>query len=331
MKNSTENTEKQPISIDAACRIARHLDAVLNDPDTPKDLRQDIRVAVNELFNESEGDNNKITDTFGYIRDCLLADGDNAEAIQQFHQINETTVDPVIDELYSIAENAPRQIKQYLLDHIFEKTGMSVSIEDEPPNITDLSLPELLSAAIKHPDMPDKLRVDLWNWFANEVNSEFGDSDSPEWFAAALGIKNYRREASQPIESKTSKIRSTGLFEVDPQLQAAKPIIDRLIDASGDEDLTVDALVCLLEMVARQRDFERADFINAVQSYAFSWTVGFDEAFLAYKEKLDCSSLTPEQAESIEQGESDEESETYRAATVDAHSIRKLDPMLGKQ
>ena len=214
-------------------------------------------------------------------------------------------------------------IKNALLAYATD--GFTVGTEQFEPKESELSLPELLSAAIKHPDMPENLRVDLWNTFANEVGAEQGDMDSPEWFAAALGIKNYRREADEPPTRNSLRIPSTGLFEVDPRLKAVKPLVDRIINYSAEEDLTVNALICLLESISQQKDFERAYFIDAIQSYAFCWTRDFDKMFEAYKANLDCSNHAPEQSESTEQ------SETYHAATVETHSSHKLDPMLGKQ
>ena len=331
MENSTENTKQPKLSPDDYQFFTKHLLAIMNHPNAPESLQKGILEGIELLENEVsiKADNPFV------IKNALLAyatDGFTVDT-EQF----EPKETDVISELYAVAENAPRETKQYLLDYIFEKTGMSVEITDEPPSIADLSLPELLSAAIKHPDMPDNLRVDLWNTFANEIAAEQGDMDSPEWFAAALGIKNYHRATDAPERGKSFKIPSTGLFEVDPRLQTVKPLVDRIINYSAEEDLTVNALICLLESISQQKDFDRVYFIDAVQSYAFCWTRDFDKMFEAYKANLDCSNHAPEQSESTEQNESTEQDEsteqreTYRAATVEAHSSHKLDPMLGKQ
>ena len=298
-KNSTE--EKQPKLSPADYQFfTKHLSAIMNHPNAPESLQQGILKGIELLENEVsiKADNPHV------IKNALLAYATDGFTVgtEQF----EPKETDVISELYSVAENAPRETKRYLLDYIFEKTGVSVEITDAPPSIEDLSLPELLSAAIKHPDMPDNLRVDLWNWLANDIAAEQGDMDSPEWFAAALGIKNYRRKASEQPTREPFKIRSTGLFEVDPRLKAIKPLVDRIINYSAEEDLTVNALICLLESISQQKDFERAYFIDAIQSYAFCWTRDFDKMFEAYKANLDCSRLAPGESESTEQNEPEE-------------------------
>jgi hypothetical protein len=182
--------EQRPISIDAASRIAEHTAEILNDPETPKEFRHDIRIAVSELFNYNDGDNNKITDTFGYIRDCLLSAGGCGDAIKELHKQTATAAEKLNDtitELYSIAENAPPAGKRLHLDCIFEKTGVAVDFNaDAPKTSEDLSLPELLSKVLKHPDLPEKLQMNIWN----DINDSHNiDPDSPEYMAVALGLE----------------------------------------------------------------------------------------------------------------------------------------------
>ena len=319
--NNTENSteQKQPKLSPADFQFfTKHLLAIMNHPNAPEALQKGILEGIELLENEVsiKADNPHV------IKNALLAyatDGFTVDT-EQF----EPKETDVISELYAVAENAPREVKRYLLDYIFEKTGVSVEITDEPPSIADLSLPELLSAAIKHPDMPENLRVDMWNWFANEVNAEIGDSDSPEWFASVLGIKNYRRKESEQPACNPFKIGET-VWTENPEFKGVKPLIDELLRAGECDDDFTNAFICLLEAIKKRDKLDILNFIDAVQSYAFSWTVGFDQAFEAYKAKLDCSRLAPEQNESTEQRE------TYHAATVETHSTRKLDPMLGKQ
>jgi hypothetical protein len=182
-KNNTE--QQRPISIDAACRIAEHTAAILTDAETPKEFRHDLRLAVSELFNSTDGDSNKITDTFGYIRDCLLSAGGNADAIKEMHNLTATAAEKINDttaELYSIAENAPHVVRRHLLDCIFEKTGVAVDFNADAPNIEDLSLPELLSKVLKHPDLPTK----LYNVMTDELVENDVETDSPEWILGSL-------------------------------------------------------------------------------------------------------------------------------------------------
>jgi hypothetical protein len=50
----------------------------------------------------------------------------------------------------------------------------------------DSSLPELLSKVLKHPDLPEKLQMRIWN----EINNSHDiDPDSPEYMTVALGLE----------------------------------------------------------------------------------------------------------------------------------------------
>ena len=463
MENSTETTTKQPISIDAANRIAAHLEAAMNDREAPADLRQGLREAVTLLFNDMKTDQDSVSDTFSYIRDVLLAFGENRQAITDAQAVVQNELAAA---LYVLIHNpkTPAAIKDYVRDYIV--SDMACFLDWDKPEIiraavtafdenrTEPTHPDAiqqeferqnepaqrkstaptavektaarqlivnLTAVLNYPNLPrrfdynlkreiveleskpDYISQRLFDWFKatfpedtaeiqadivseasekdinkrfarvnerarrapelqpisfaeaakladclsailknelvpesiyNTISDEFCDMHSYVADASEMDEPEFLRDVllafsgnSEDVLSgqKSLKIPSTGLFEVDPRLKAIKPLVDQIINYSAEEDLTVNALICLLESISQQKDFERAYFIDAIQSYAFCWTRDFDKMFEAYKANLDCSNHAPEQSESAEQGE------TYHAAQDKTHSNHKLDPMLGKQ
>jgi hypothetical protein len=55
-------------------------------------------------------------------------------------------------------------------------------------NESILTLPELLSAVLKHPDLPEHFRDRIFHYLANECMNAHGDCESPEYIAACLGM-----------------------------------------------------------------------------------------------------------------------------------------------
>jgi hypothetical protein len=182
---------KQGISEESAGDLADFLSAVLRHPDTPQELCNAIGEEVCAMSNDLTTP--EYTNSKEYIKNVLLASLGKAENEQleetDGDQVDEQTeenplVEPIVNELYEIAENAPHPVKRFILDYIFDKTGIAVDCEPEY-TIEVSELAEAISFVLKHPDTPEILRRAVGDITCSTFQSTI-DYDTPEMIERGL-------------------------------------------------------------------------------------------------------------------------------------------------
>lgn len=152
-----ENTMKEKISKESAAEIAHHLSAVLNHPDTPSELYNDIVERVCDMANMSPLSDTSNDDKPEYLTKVLLAFGYNFESVKELYL--EPTGNSIIPKSsMSVNPKFPRKDLRISFGKAFQeaKEHLDVIIDESEHEDYFLAALASLFGIIKEQDGIDK-------------------------------------------------------------------------------------------------------------------------------------------------------------------------------
>jgi hypothetical protein len=329
-------TPKPKLTAEEVKYFSEHLSAVMTHENAPQSLKDGILEGISML--ESEVD--VYADNPHVIKEAITAyatDGFTVELEKE-----KPLVEPIIEELYEIAENAPKAAKRFILDYVFEKTG--IAVDSDPDYYIEVSeLAEAISLVAKHPDTPFRMRRSIQDDIC-EINSLI-DMDAPESIQRALdayhetneeetennrvaeAIKRDREvaaklfgndendENSKATLQKQRILPDTQMVVINPQYDKLKRLVEDFFTLEVLEDYeTIGEMagkfICLFGELERLRKTGTAyyDSFVLMQEFCFTFTKDFENSFESYKAKIN-SQETDETNEPDENSQDESEAE----------------------